>query len=85
MKYCLTNDSLGWRNPNEVILRCVDSIEAQELMKELNSGICGGHFAARTTTHKIMRDGYFWLRLFADIHQFVMSYDERQMFLGCQR
>ena len=76
---------MGWRNPNEVILRCVDSIEAQELMKELNSGIYGGDFTARTTTQKIMRDGYLWLRLFADIHQFVRSYDERQKFIGCQR
>ena len=76
---------MGWRNPNEVILRCVDSIEAQELMKELNSGICGGHFAARATTHKIMRDGYFWLKLFVDIHQFVMSCDKHQKFLGRQR
>ena len=59
-------------------------MEAQELMKELKYGICGGNFVARTTNHKIMRDGYLLLRLFVDIHQFVRSCDECQKFLGCQ-
>jgi hypothetical protein len=25
--------------------------------KELHAGVCGGHFSARTTAHKIMREG----------------------------
>ena len=58
-KYCLTKDGLGWRNPDGLILRCVDEPESKKLMVEFHSGFCGGHFAAKTTTHKILRAGYY--------------------------
>jgi hypothetical protein len=32
MKYCLTQDGLGWRNPDGVILRCVNKEEADKLV-----------------------------------------------------
>jgi hypothetical protein len=46
MKYCLTQDGLGWKNPDGIILRCVNKDEADKLIKELHSGYCGGHFVA---------------------------------------
>jgi hypothetical protein len=55
MKYCLTEDGLGWRNLDGVILRCVNEEEAKKMLEELHYGYCGGHFAARTTSHKILR------------------------------
>ena len=54
-KYCSTNDGLGWRSPDGLILRCVDEPESKRLTVEFHAGFCGGHFAARTTTHKILR------------------------------
>jgi hypothetical protein len=57
MKYCLTEDELGWNNHDGVILRCVDKEEAKRLLEELNSGYCGGHFASCTTAHKILGVG----------------------------
>jgi hypothetical protein len=50
-KYVLTRDGLGWRNPDGIILRCVDEIEAKKLVDEFHTGFCGGHYAAKTTTH----------------------------------
>jgi hypothetical protein len=44
MKYCLTQDGLGWKNPDGIILRCVNKDEVDRLIKELHSGYCGGHF-----------------------------------------
>jgi hypothetical protein len=38
MKYCLTEDGLGWRNPDGIILRCVNKEEAKRLLEELHSG-----------------------------------------------
>jgi hypothetical protein len=29
-------------------------------MIELHAGVCGGHFFAKTTAHKIMHAGYYW-------------------------
>jgi hypothetical protein len=68
MKYFLTEDGLEWRNPDGVILRCVNKEEDDNLMANLLSGYCGGHFAARTTTHKILRAGYYWPTIFFDMH-----------------
>ena len=48
-KYHLTKDGLGWRNPDGLILRCVDELESKKLMVEFHLGFCGGHFVARTT------------------------------------
>jgi hypothetical protein len=42
MKYCLTEDGLGWKDPNKVLLRCVRKEESNKLLKELHSGYCGG-------------------------------------------
>ena len=70
-KYCLTKDGLGWRNPNGLILRCVDEPESKKLMVEFHAGFCGGHFAARTIAHKILRAGYYWPNLFSDVHKSV--------------
>jgi hypothetical protein len=39
MKYFLTEDGLGWRNPDGVILRCVNKEEADKLMATFIQGI----------------------------------------------
>jgi hypothetical protein len=81
-KYVLTRDGLGWKNPDGVILRCVDDVESKKLMDEFHGGFCGGHFAAKTTTHKILRAGYYWPTIFSDIHHFVRKCEPCQLFTG---
>ena len=68
MKYCLIEDGLGWKNPDGVILRCVNKEEAKKILEELHSRHCSGHFVARTTAHKILRAGYYWPTLFLDTY-----------------
>jgi len=68
MKYCLTEDGLGWKIHDGVLLRCVNQEEAKKLLEELHSGYGGGHFTARTTAHKILRVGYYWPTFFFDSH-----------------
>jgi hypothetical protein len=58
-KYCIIQDGLGWRNHDGLLLRCVDDKEAKNLMENLHKGLCGGHRVALTTTHKILRLGYY--------------------------
>ena len=43
-KYRLTKDGLGWRNPSELVLRCVDELESKRIMVEFHAGFFGGHF-----------------------------------------
>ena len=68
MKYCLIENGLGC-----VILRCVNKEEADKLVVDLHSWYCGGHFSARTTTHKILRAGYYCTTIFYDTHRYVRS------------
>jgi hypothetical protein len=82
MKYYLTEDGLWWRNPDGVILRCVNKEEAKKILEELHSGYCGGHFAAHTTAHEILGAGYYWPTLFSDTHQHVRSCQPCQYFSG---
>ena len=78
-------DGLGWRNPEGIILRCVDEIESKKLISEFHSGFCGGHYVARTTAHKILRVGYFWPSIFSNVHKFVKSCQGYQLFTGKQK
>lgn len=81
-KYVIIKDGLRWRNPNDIILRCVDEVESKKLMDDFHGGFCHGHFAARTTTHKILRAGYYWPTIFSDVHQFVRKCEHCQLFTG---
>lgn len=83
-KYCLMKVGLGWRNSEDVVLRCVGEIESKKLVSELHSGFCGGHYAARTTAHKILRAGYYWSSISFDVHKFVRSCQACQLFTGKQ-
>jgi hypothetical protein len=84
-KYCLMKDGLGWRNPEGIVLRCVDDVESKKLISEFHSGFCGGHYAARTTAHKILRAGYYWHSIFFDVHKFVRNCEACQLFTGKQK
>jgi hypothetical protein len=81
-KYVLTRYGLGWKNPDGVILRCVDDVESKNLVDELHGGFCCGHFAAKNTTNKILRARYYWPTIFSNVHQFVRKCEPCQLFIG---
>ena len=83
--YCITQEGLGWRNPDGIILRCVNEQESKQLLTEFHARFCGGHCATDTTTHKILRVGYGWPSLFVDVQKFVMSCPQCHLFMGKQR
>ena len=58
-KYVLTKDGLGRKNPDGIILNCVNHDESKIIIKEMHVGLCGGHYAPRTTVAKIMHAGYY--------------------------
>lgn len=84
-KYCIIQDGLGWRNPDGLVLRCVNQNKSKELMNEFHSGFCGGHYAAKTTTHKILRVGYCWPSIFSDVQSFVRGCEKCQFFTRKQK
>jgi hypothetical protein len=48
-------------------LRCLDPQESQRDITDFHDSLCGGHPFWRTTSYKILRDGYFWPSLFTDV------------------
>ena len=53
-------------------------------MVEFHSGFCGGHFAERKITHKILRAGYY-SNIFSDVHEAVRVCPQCQLFIGKQQ
>ena len=61
--FMLNGDVLYKRNHDMMLLRCVDSKEAELILQEIHEGTfrthMNGHFMAR----KILRVGYFWMTM----------------------
>jgi hypothetical protein len=64
----LINDVLFRKNFDGVLMRCLEKDEAGKVLSELHAGEAGGHFGGDTTTHKVLRVGYYWPTLFKDAH-----------------
>ena len=58
INYIIVKGNLWWRNFEGILLKCVDQERAQEILNEMHTRVCGGDYMAKTTTHKVMRDGF---------------------------
>ncbi|XP_027083542.1 uncharacterized protein [Coffea arabica] len=70
-KFFLNGEVLYKRTSDLNLLRCIDEDEAQYMMKEVHSGVCGPHMNGHLLARKIMRTGYFWLTMERDCIDFV--------------
>nr|GEX73674.1 hypothetical protein [Tanacetum cinerariifolium] len=48
------------------MLRCVGSMQANYIIREVHEGACGMHAGARSVVEKIMRKGYYWPTMHGD-------------------
>jgi ribonuclease HI len=85
IKYCLIGPSLYWRDPQGMLLLCLDPQQAQKVMNDFHSGLCGGHYFWKTTAHKILRAGYYWPTLFHDVCREIRACLKCQKFSGKQQ
>jgi hypothetical protein len=53
--------------------KCLTTLRAQIVMKELHEGVARGHFVADITAKKIIDVGYWWPTLFKDTHEFCRN------------
>jgi len=70
------------RNFDGMLLRCIDSMKFQMVLTRFHEGICRGHFAPATTTHRIMRVGYYWPTIFKDSYAMIRNYISCPIFYG---
>jgi hypothetical protein len=57
VKYSIINQNLFWKDPNGILLRCIDEDESNFIMTDLHKGVCGGHQHWKSTAFKILRLG----------------------------
>jgi hypothetical protein len=89
-KYIILGDSLFRRSVDGLLLRCVNDEEAHKLLHEVHGSSTsvihiGGHFSAKATAFKIIRNGYYWPLIFHDSYKFARSCDKCQKFVGKER
>ena len=61
-------------------MKCIDQDESERVLNEMHSGVCGGHYMENTTTHKVMRVGFWWPSLFKDAQVLIRNCDPYQRF-----
>lgn len=81
-KFSVIDSVLFWKNHEGILLNCLTLDETDNVMKEFNARDCGGHLYWKSTTDKILRVGYYWPTLFADVKKFVVSCHKCQIFEG---
>ena len=65
-------DSEGKRG--KWIAKILEKDNAEHILTELHDGPTGDHFNGETTTHKVLRVGYYWTTLFRDAHAHVRKF-----------
>jgi len=73
-QYRLVNLVLVCVHYDGVRLICLEREDAEKVLRELHDGPVGGHFAGNTTSHKILRVGYYWPTLFRNTHIYTRNY-----------
>ncbi|XP_059068351.1 uncharacterized protein LOC131054285 [Cryptomeria japonica] len=63
-------------------LRCVDKAQQTKLLESFHDKAYGGHFSTPVTTHKILREKYYWPTLFQDAFWWVRKCVHCQQFVG---
>ncbi|XP_020216847.1 uncharacterized protein LOC109800479 [Cajanus cajan] len=70
-RYSMVAEVLYRRGFSTPLLRCIDNLQADYVMREIHEGICGSHSGGRTLAAKVLRAGYYWPTLKGDCAEFV--------------
>ncbi|XP_020222101.1 uncharacterized protein LOC109804683 [Cajanus cajan] len=70
-RYVVIADQLYRRGFSTPLLKCLNTSEADYVMREVHEGICGMHSRARTTATKLVRAGYYSPTMGTDCAMFV--------------
>ena len=54
------------KKKDQILLRCVDSSEANRIIEEVQKGVCETHANGHRMAKQVMRAGYYWLTLESD-------------------
>ncbi|XP_012461525.1 uncharacterized protein LOC105781538 [Gossypium raimondii] len=78
--YVLDGETLYKRRKDQVLLRCVEAIEAKKILEEVHEGVCETHANGFTMARKIMRFRYFWSTMEGDCINYAKRCHKRQIY-----
>ncbi|KAK5846723.1 hypothetical protein PVK06_003020 [Gossypium arboreum] len=78
--FVLDGDILYKRGKDQVLLRCIDAVEARKILEDVHEGICGTHANGFTMARKIMRLGYYRLTMESDCISFARKCHKCQIY-----
>ena len=70
----LIKDVLYKRGFSHTYLRCLNSEEADHVMREVHKGVCGNHFGPRSLAHKLIQARYSTMQ--KNTHAYVKTCDK---------
>ncbi|KAG8490750.1 hypothetical protein CXB51_013957 [Gossypium anomalum] len=78
--YVLDGDVLYKRRRDQVLLRCVDAVEAKLILEEVHEGVCGTHANGFMLARQIMRFGYYWATMEGDCINYAKKCHKCQIY-----
>jgi ribonuclease HI len=66
LRYAYVGNTLYRKSYDQLWLRCVSGPEAEHVMKEIHSGLCGTHQSGPKMKLKIKKMGYYWPTMVTD-------------------
>ena len=71
--YMIKGGHLYQKNYEGIYLKCLNCEEAKDVLHQFHDRYDTGHGSAKSTTHLILRSGYYWPTLFKDTQQHVRT------------
>ncbi|GJU33908.1 reverse transcriptase domain-containing protein [Tanacetum coccineum] len=67
------------------MLRCVGTLQANYVRREIHMGFCGMHVGPRAVVRKVIRQGYYWPTMHEDAKEEVQKCDSCQIHASMPR
>ena len=80
MRFLLDEEVLYKKGKDQVLLRCVNSSEANRIVEEIHEGVCGTHANGHKMAGQVIRAGYYWLTLERDCIQYAQKCHKCQIY-----
>ena len=84
-RYVLMDEVLYKRGFSQPYLRCLSSDKTNYMLREVHEGACRNHSGARSLIHKVIRAGYYWPTVQANVKAYVKVCDQCQRFSNVPR
>jgi hypothetical protein len=80
MGFCLRSNILYKRACDGLLLRCLNEKEARQVVQEVHEGSCASHPSGHNMARKILRMGYYWLKMEKDCIDYTRKCHKCQIY-----